>query len=106
MVIPSVKLKPGPWTCGPLDPGNERAARVGGSERTSADADMRYEMMMIVAARREITAVIQAGFEFPVNVNSVQKLCAKGGQRRNFWGLSAKSADNPVNSKIPLDLRC
>jgi ribosomal protein L23 len=67
---------------------------------------MRYEMMMIVAARREITAVIQPAFAVAVNVNSVQKLCAKGGQRRNFWGLSTNSADNPVNSKIPLDLRC
>jgi len=44
-------------------------------------------MMMIVAARREITAVIQVGFERPVNVNAVQKLCAKGGQDKNFWGL-------------------
>jgi ribosomal protein L23 len=53
-------------------------------------------MMMIVAERREITRVIQAGFRVGVNVNSVQNLCAKGGQQKNFWGLSRKSADNPV----------
>jgi hypothetical protein len=35
----------------------------------------------------------------------VQNLCAKRGQLKNFWGLSRKSADNPVTSKIPLDLR-
>jgi ribosomal protein L23 len=63
-------------------------------------------MMMIVAERREITKPIQAGFGVVVNVNSVQNLCAKGGQIKNFWGLSRKSADNPVTSKIPLDLRC
>jgi ribosomal protein L23 len=53
-------------------------------------------MMMIVAEKREITKPIQAGFHVGVNVNSVQNLCAKGGQRKNFWGLSRKSADNPV----------
>jgi hypothetical protein len=62
-------------------------------------------MMMIVAARREITKAIQPGFVASVNVNAVQNLCAKGGQIKNFWGFSAKSADNPVTSKIPLDLR-
>jgi ribosomal protein L23 len=62
-------------------------------------------MMMIVAARREITRPIQSGFRAGVNVNSVQNLCAKGGQMKNFWGFSGKSADNPVTSKIPLDLR-
>jgi hypothetical protein len=62
-------------------------------------------MMMIVAARREITKPIQSGFPAGVNVNSVQNLCAKGGQKKNFWGFSRKSADNPVTSKIPLDLR-
>jgi hypothetical protein len=61
-------------------------------------------MMMIVAERREITRVIQAGFRVGVNVNSVQNLCAKGGQMKNFWGLSSNPADNPVTSKIPLDL--
>jgi hypothetical protein len=44
-------------------------------------------MMMIVAARREITSVIQAGFVVHVNVSSVQNLCAKSGQKKNFWGL-------------------
>jgi hypothetical protein len=44
-------------------------------------------MMMIVAARREITAVIQVGFGGHVNVNAVQKLCARGGHDKNFWGL-------------------
>jgi ribosomal protein L23 len=63
-------------------------------------------MMMIVAARREITKAIQSGFGASVNVNSVQNLCARGGQMKNFWGLSRKSADNPVTSKIPLDLHC
>jgi hypothetical protein len=63
-------------------------------------------MMMIVAARREITTAIQPGFPAGVNVNAVQNLCAKGGQVKNFWGFSRKSADNPVTSKIPLDLRC
>jgi hypothetical protein len=63
-------------------------------------------MMMIVAVRREITKPIQPGFRERVNVNSVQNLCAKGGQGKNFWGLSRKSADNPVTSKIPLDLGC
>jgi ribosomal protein L23 len=53
-------------------------------------------MMMIVAEQREITMAIQSGFHTCVNVNSVQNLCAKGGQRKNFWGLSGKSADNPV----------
>ena len=53
-------------------------------------------MMMIVAEKREITIAIQPGFEAGVNVNSVQILCAKGGQMKNFWGLSRKSADNPV----------
>jgi hypothetical protein len=62
-------------------------------------------MMMIVAARREITTAIQPGFRAGVNVNAVQNLCAKGGRMKNFWGLSRKSADNPVTSKIPLDLR-
>jgi ribosomal protein L23 len=63
-------------------------------------------MMMIVAEKREITKPIQAGFEVVVNVNSVQNLCAKGGQMKKFWGLSSNPADNPVTSKIPLDLRC
>jgi hypothetical protein len=63
-------------------------------------------MMMIVAERREITMPIQAGFDVVVNVNSVQNLCAKSGQMKNIWGLSRKSADNPVTSKIPLDLGC
>jgi hypothetical protein len=62
-------------------------------------------MMMIVAARREITKGIQSDFSIPVNVNAVQNLCAKGGQIKNFWGFSRKSGDNPVTSKIPLDLR-
>jgi hypothetical protein len=62
-------------------------------------------MMMIVAARQVITPGIQSGFSTVVNVNAVQNLCAKRGQRKNFWGLSGKSADNPVTSKIPLDLR-
>jgi len=53
-------------------------------------------MMMIVATRRVITSAIQVGFRSHVNVNSVQNLCAKGGQQKNFWGLSRKSADNPV----------
>jgi hypothetical protein len=44
-------------------------------------------MMMIVAARREITDAIQVGFGRHVNVHAVQKLCAKGGQHKNFWGL-------------------
>jgi hypothetical protein len=61
-------------------------------------------MMMIVAEKREITMAIQPGFPAGVNVNSVQNLCAKGGHVKNFWGLSRKSADNPVTSKIPLDL--
>jgi hypothetical protein len=61
-------------------------------------------MMMIVAARREITKGIQSDFLTAVNVNAVQNLCAKGGQMKNFWGFSRKSADNPVTSKIPLDL--
>jgi hypothetical protein len=61
-------------------------------------------MMMIVAARREITTAIQPGFPAGVNVNAVQNLCAKGGQVKNFWGFSRKSADNPVTWKIPLDL--
>jgi hypothetical protein len=63
-------------------------------------------MMMIVAARREITNAIQSAFPPSVNVNSVQNLCARGGQSENFWGFSTKSADNPVTSKIPLDLGC
>jgi hypothetical protein len=62
-------------------------------------------MMMIVAARREITKAIQPGFLAGVNVSAVQNLCAKGGQNKNFWGLTTNSADNPVTSKIPLDLR-
>jgi ribosomal protein L23 len=53
-------------------------------------------MMMIVAEKQEITKPIQSGFHVGVNVNSVQNLCAKGGQTKNFWGLSRKSADNPV----------
>jgi ribosomal protein L23 len=53
-------------------------------------------MMMIVAARREITEAIQPGFRTGVNVNAVQNLCAKGGQIKNFWGFARKSADNPV----------
>jgi hypothetical protein len=53
-------------------------------------------MMMIVAVRREITMVIQSGFATDVNVNAVQNLCARGGQNKNFWGFSRKSADNPV----------
>jgi ribosomal protein L23 len=61
-------------------------------------------MMMIVAARREITRAIQAGFIESVNVAAVQNLCAKGGQIKNFWGFRPNSADNPVTSKIPLDL--
>jgi hypothetical protein len=44
-------------------------------------------MMMIVAARREITEPIQSGFPAGVNVNAVQNLCAKGGQMKNFWGF-------------------
>jgi ribosomal protein L23 len=44
-------------------------------------------MMMIVADRREITKAIQAAFRMRVNVNSVQNLCAKGGQMKKFWGL-------------------
>jgi hypothetical protein len=63
-------------------------------------------MMMIVAVRQEITMAIQSGFVTDVNVNAVQNLCARGGRRKNFWGFSRKSADNPVTSKIPLDLRC
>jgi hypothetical protein len=64
-------------------------------------------MMMIVAARRDVTNCIQPPVRPCVNVNSVQNLCASGGRTRNFWGFRGKSEDNPVTCKIPLDLhRC
>jgi hypothetical protein len=64
-------------------------------------------MMMRPEAREfvgDIMAVIVPVIEPRVNLSAVCNLCTCGGRPRNFWGEATLLGDNPVSSKIPLDL--
>ena len=52
----------------------------------------------------DITGVIVPAIEPRVNLFDVHNLCTCGGRPRNFWGEATFLGDNPVSSKIPLDL--
>ena len=65
-------------------------------------------MMMRPEAKEfvgDITEVIVPVIGPRVNLFGVHNLCTCSGRPRNFWGEATLLGDNPVSSKIPLDLR-
>ncbi|MGA0893980.1 MAG: hypothetical protein ACO3S5_05100 [Ilumatobacteraceae bacterium] len=89
-------------------PGNERAARKGGSGRTSAVADVRYRIMMIEAAVQvDVTPRIQSRSAVSVNASAVRQAATPvhnlwdwRGWPEKFCESRHRPADNPVYAEI------
>jgi hypothetical protein len=105
LVVLSVRA---PAVAGGVPPGNERAARKGGSGRTSAGADVRYRIMMIEAAMQvDVTPSIQPRSVVSVNATALRRTATPvhnlwdwRGWPEKFCESRRHPADNPVYAEI------